>query len=371
LLGSREIALVDHITESHAAKPATCTVDGWNAYETCENCTYTTKVVIPALGHTEVIDAAVPATCSATGLTEGRHCSVCNEVLHAQQVVAKLDHTYGHWFVGQVATATTDGYYARTCSECQHEERQTIEAYGDRNVANIEITTGTNGKVTVDADSISEAVKDIEETGKTEIVISVGTTTDVTNVEIATNSLQQIVSAETALVIETADINAKFDRDALNAIFDSSSDEESVEFDLRFIELDNLNESQRGALNNKKVASVVSFEITSGDNVITSFGTGSVLVSIPFELAEGRVAEDYKFMYVADDGTVEEVSAAYLNGNMIVELEHFSNYVIVDIAKEESKTMSVAVIVALSVLAALVVVAGIGTIVLVRKEKKR
>ena len=44
--------------------------------------------------HTEVIDAAVSATCTETGLTEGKHCSVCNEVIVAQQTVA-AGHIYG------------------------------------------------------------------------------------------------------------------------------------------------------------------------------------------------------------------------------------------------------------------------------------
>ena len=45
--------------------------------------------------HTVVIDTAVAATCIQTGLTEGSHCSVCNEVIVAQQTVpATGEHNY-------------------------------------------------------------------------------------------------------------------------------------------------------------------------------------------------------------------------------------------------------------------------------------
>jgi hypothetical protein len=44
---------------------------------------------VAATGHTPVTDPAVDPTYSETGLTEGSHCSVCNEVLKAQQPIDK------------------------------------------------------------------------------------------------------------------------------------------------------------------------------------------------------------------------------------------------------------------------------------------
>ncbi len=73
---------------------AGCTTDG-SVTVTCDDCgTCISTEVLPALGHTEVVDEAVAASCTETGLTEGSHCSVCNEVLVAQEAIAALGHTY-------------------------------------------------------------------------------------------------------------------------------------------------------------------------------------------------------------------------------------------------------------------------------------
>ena len=87
--------------------PATCT-----APATCE-CGYTEG---EALGHDMVVDTAVAPTCTEKGLTEGSHCSRCDEVV-AQTEVAALGHTLT--FVNTLPTAEAAGKTIADCSVCQ------------------------------------------------------------------------------------------------------------------------------------------------------------------------------------------------------------------------------------------------------------
>ena len=89
-----ELKELGHDIITHQAKEATCLEAGNDAYETCSRCQYSTYNEIKPLGHKEVIDHKVNPTCTKEGLTEGKHCSVCGDVIVKQNVIEKEEHKY-------------------------------------------------------------------------------------------------------------------------------------------------------------------------------------------------------------------------------------------------------------------------------------
>ena len=104
------------------AKEATCTEDGLTEGKHCSVCKEVIKKqeVIPATGHKVVVDQGKKATCTEDGLTEGKHCSVCNEVIKKQEVIPATGHKV---VVDQAKEATctenglTEGSHCSVCNE--------------------------------------------------------------------------------------------------------------------------------------------------------------------------------------------------------------------------------------------------------------
>ena len=77
-------------------KKATCTEDGLTEGKHCSVCKEVIKKqeVIPSTGHKVVVDQAKEATCTNTGLTEGIHCSICNKIIKKQGIIPALGHDF-------------------------------------------------------------------------------------------------------------------------------------------------------------------------------------------------------------------------------------------------------------------------------------
>ena len=78
------------------AKEATCAENGLTEGSHCSVCNEVIKKqeVIPSTGHKEVLDSAKEATCTNTGLTEGIHCSICNKIIKKQGIIPALGHDF-------------------------------------------------------------------------------------------------------------------------------------------------------------------------------------------------------------------------------------------------------------------------------------
>ncbi len=104
---------------------STCSAEGsYDSVIYCSVCSTEisrTNKTIAKKAHTEVVDAAIAPTCTVAGLSEGKHCSVCNEVLVAQTTVNALGHTETV-VPGKAATCTATGLTdGKKCSVCNAE----------------------------------------------------------------------------------------------------------------------------------------------------------------------------------------------------------------------------------------------------------
>ena len=133
---------------------------------------------VPALGHTEVTDQRVEPTCTKTGLTEGTHCSVCDEVLTAQKEIPAK----GHSEVideGTEPTCTkpglTEGKHCSVCNEVLVAQKE-IPANGHTEVINEGVKPTctkpglTEGKHCSVCNEVLTAQKEIPANGHTEVI---------------------------------------------------------------------------------------------------------------------------------------------------------------------------------------------------------
>lgn len=132
---TKPIAPLGHDINQVAAKPATCTEDGYDAYEYCSRCDYTTKVVAHATGHQHTAqrhDNEVPAGCLSDGSYDlVTYCADCGYVISSEhKVTPALGHDI-HQVEAKQASCTENGYQSyEYCSRCDYSTKVIIPTTG-------------------------------------------------------------------------------------------------------------------------------------------------------------------------------------------------------------------------------------------------
>ena len=117
---------LNHDLEQHAAKAPTCTEIGWDAYETCSRCDHTTYAELPALNHALEQHEAQAPTCTEIGWDAYETCSRCDYTTRKE--LPALNHDLKQ-HAAKAVTCTEKGWDAyEACSRCDYTTRKEIPA---------------------------------------------------------------------------------------------------------------------------------------------------------------------------------------------------------------------------------------------------
>lgn len=117
-------ATVTFKTDGHTVSATDATLSGPNNGE------YTlsdfTSDTILTLEHVAKAVPGIAATCTAAGKTEGSKCSVCDEIIVAQEEIPALGHTWDEGVITKEPSLKEDGIRTYTCTVCGETKEETI-----------------------------------------------------------------------------------------------------------------------------------------------------------------------------------------------------------------------------------------------------
>ena len=123
----KELPALNHDLVRHVAQAPTCTEKGW-AYDTCSRlgCSYTTRTELPALNHDLKQYAAKAPTCTAIGWDAYEACSRCDYTTRTE--LPALNHDLKQ-YAAKAPTCTAIGWDAyEACSRCDYPTRKELPA---------------------------------------------------------------------------------------------------------------------------------------------------------------------------------------------------------------------------------------------------
>ena len=152
------------------------------------------------------------------------------------------------------------------------------------------------------------------------------------SVDISVSHLAQLAEMERTLEVLGQGFMVKLDSKVLNAIVKSG--EETVTLQVQTLPADSLAQAQKDALKDKNAVLVIGIDLSAGDQYIHDFAGGNASITVPFSPEKGK---DYTVYYIAEDGTLEKVTASFADATLTFTTGHFSQYVVLE---EESSSTS-------------------------------
>lgn len=302
---------LSHNYELTSSDNATCTSAQMDTY-TCSGCgDYYTEPVGSELGHNiagvEPDERAVAGTtCDYVQVYE---CNTCGEEIDGDPV----SH---HEYIAKVtteATCTADGVKTLTCTDCGHITTEKIEKNTGAHIWNDGVLSGNirtytctqgcgNTKTAVDASQEESAkvnASDLAQAGGVDL-------------------------KGASMALDSTTLGAVANKDLTLSAGTLSGDELAAA-------KNTLTPEQQEQLGDNPI---YNFTMNDGNENITSFGGGYITITLPYNVPDGDDVDSVAIWYISE-GKPVCIEAAYSNGYVTFQTDHFSYYSVTRLTPEE------------------------------------
>ncbi len=301
-----------HNYEFSGSEGATCTSPQIDTY-TCTGCgDFYTDEVGSELGHS--IEGVKPTERPVDGTTcdyvQIYKCTVCTEDVEGDRV----SH---HDYIAKVtteATCVTDGVKTLTCDDCGHKTTQTIEK-------------NTNAHIWDDG-TLSGNIRTYSCTN--EGCLATKTAVDASEEESAKVTASDLAQAGgvdlkgASMALDSTTLGAVANKDLTLSAGTLEGDElASAKNKLTPEQLEQLGSNP-----------IYNFTMNDGTQNITSFNGGYITITLPYNVPDGEDVDSVAIWYISE-GAPKCIEAAYSNGYVTFQTNHFSYYSVTRLKPEE------------------------------------
>jgi|GEM_PF-2676318 len=226
-------------------------------------------------------------------------------------------------------------------------------------------TSNSNGVAVVDSNRVAEIVRQIERADK---MSGSNTLTSAVNIDagnadtIRIANAKSLADANASLRIESKDGTIEITNNALKGMASSTGD---LVIELKERDRSDLSDAQRSKVGENDL--VITATATLGSTQVHELG-GKVKVSIPYALKSGETVDGLRLWYLGDDGTMEEMDFQYINGNVVFETDHFSEFVISHASSasgDDGSDNTMLIIAAIAIIA----IVALAAVLIIRRSK--